>query len=227
MNPWFMCYSVGHCINRYYWDLKPSRRVCILCLCYCNICALRIVNGRGSFFPKFIYIFGTCTILHFRPLELLLHWSIQLCQRLTEYGVHLHHVLPEKRSQTGILLGVCSRGVVIFEVHNGARTPVLRFPWRETKKISFSVSQSLTLYLHVSLSVFVSSDPVYLCSLFLQITLHFYSIICDCVLCGWAVKTVLLAPITYWKAMPISSILRFSVADWLNNNKVSSQLAQK
>uniref|UniRef100_A0A8C3UJ48 Tyrosine-protein phosphatase non-receptor type 13 n=1 Tax=Catharus ustulatus TaxID=91951 RepID=A0A8C3UJ48_CATUS len=63
---------------------------------------------------------------------------LKLCQRLTEYGVHLHHVLPEKRSQTGILLGVCCKGVVIFEVHNGARTPVLRFPWRETKKISFS-----------------------------------------------------------------------------------------
>ncbi|XP_047930331.2 tyrosine-protein phosphatase non-receptor type 13 isoform X5 [Anser cygnoides] len=63
---------------------------------------------------------------------------LKLCQRLTEYGIHLHHVLPEKRSQTGILLGVCSKGVVIFEVHNGARTPVLRFPWRETKKISFS-----------------------------------------------------------------------------------------
>ncbi|XP_027743071.1 tyrosine-protein phosphatase non-receptor type 13 [Empidonax traillii] len=63
---------------------------------------------------------------------------LKLCLRLTEYGVHLHHVLPEKRSQTGILLGVCCKGVVIFEVHNGARTPVLRFPWRETKKISFS-----------------------------------------------------------------------------------------
>ncbi|XP_074761049.1 tyrosine-protein phosphatase non-receptor type 13 isoform X6 [Athene noctua] len=63
---------------------------------------------------------------------------LKLCQRLTEYGVHLHHVLPEKKSQTGILLGVCSKGVVIFEVHNGSRTPVLRFPWRETKKISFS-----------------------------------------------------------------------------------------
>ncbi|XP_064005648.1 tyrosine-protein phosphatase non-receptor type 13 isoform X2 [Pogoniulus pusillus] len=63
---------------------------------------------------------------------------LKLCQRLTEYGVHLHHVLPEKKSQTGILLGVCSKGVMIFEVHYGARTPVLRFPWRETKKISFS-----------------------------------------------------------------------------------------
>lgn len=59
-------------------------------------------------------------------------------------------MLPEKKSQTGILLGVCSKGVMIFEVHYGARTPVLRFPWRETKKISFSVSCSLFLLLCVS-----------------------------------------------------------------------------
>lgn len=65
--------------------------------------------------------------------------SQQVCQRLTEYGVHLHRVHPEKKSQTGILLGVCSKGVLVFEVHNGVRTLVLRFPWRETKKISFSV----------------------------------------------------------------------------------------
>ncbi|XP_054845741.1 tyrosine-protein phosphatase non-receptor type 13 [Eublepharis macularius] len=63
---------------------------------------------------------------------------LKICQRLTEYGVHFHRVLPEKKSQTGILLGVCPKGVLIFEVHNGIRTPVLRFPWRETKKISFN-----------------------------------------------------------------------------------------
>ncbi|XP_060103071.1 tyrosine-protein phosphatase non-receptor type 13 [Heteronotia binoei] len=63
---------------------------------------------------------------------------LKICQRLTEYGVHFHRVLPEKKSQTGILLGVCPKGVLIFEVHNGIRSPVLRFPWRETKKISFS-----------------------------------------------------------------------------------------
>ncbi|XP_031433720.1 tyrosine-protein phosphatase non-receptor type 13 isoform X3 [Clupea harengus] len=62
---------------------------------------------------------------------------LKVCQRLTEYGVHFHRVLPEKRSQTGIMLGVFSKGVLIFEVLNSNRTPVLRFPWRETKKISF------------------------------------------------------------------------------------------
>ncbi|XP_048220225.1 tyrosine-protein phosphatase non-receptor type 13 isoform X3 [Perognathus longimembris pacificus] len=63
---------------------------------------------------------------------------LKVCQRLTEYGVHFHRVHPEKKSQTGILLGICSKGVLVFEVHNGIRTLVLRFPWRETKKISFS-----------------------------------------------------------------------------------------
>lgn len=67
------------------------------------------------------------------------HIDTQICQRLTEYGIHFHRVLPEKKSQTGILLGVCPKGVIIFEVQNGVRTPVIRFPWRETKKISFSV----------------------------------------------------------------------------------------
>ncbi|XP_041086993.1 tyrosine-protein phosphatase non-receptor type 13-like isoform X4 [Polyodon spathula] len=63
---------------------------------------------------------------------------LKVCQKLPEYGVHFHRVLPEKKSQTGIMIGVCSKGVLIFEMHNGARTPVLRFPWRETKKISFT-----------------------------------------------------------------------------------------
>uniref|UniRef100_W5KW42 Tyrosine-protein phosphatase non-receptor type 13 n=1 Tax=Astyanax mexicanus TaxID=7994 RepID=W5KW42_ASTMX len=63
---------------------------------------------------------------------------LKVSQRLTEYGVHFHRVLPEKRSQTGILLGVNSKGVLIFELLNGNRTPVLRFPWRDTKKISFT-----------------------------------------------------------------------------------------
>ncbi|XP_012735223.2 tyrosine-protein phosphatase non-receptor type 13 isoform X3 [Fundulus heteroclitus] len=63
---------------------------------------------------------------------------LKVSQRLTEYGVHFHRVLPEKRSQTGIMLGVYSKGVLIFDVLNGNRSPVLRFPWRETKKISFA-----------------------------------------------------------------------------------------
>uniref|UniRef100_M3ZQQ9 Tyrosine-protein phosphatase non-receptor type 13 n=1 Tax=Xiphophorus maculatus TaxID=8083 RepID=M3ZQQ9_XIPMA len=63
---------------------------------------------------------------------------LKVSQRLAEYGVHFHRVLPEKRSQSGVMLGIYSKGVLIFEVLNGNRTPALRFPWRETKKISFA-----------------------------------------------------------------------------------------
>ncbi|XP_043952121.1 tyrosine-protein phosphatase non-receptor type 13 [Gambusia affinis] len=63
---------------------------------------------------------------------------LKASQRLAEYGVHFHRVLPEKRSQSGVMLGIYSKGVLIFEVLNGNRTPALRFPWRETKKISFA-----------------------------------------------------------------------------------------
>ncbi|KAM8871469.1 tyrosine-protein phosphatase non-receptor type 13 isoform 1-T1 [Synchiropus picturatus] len=63
---------------------------------------------------------------------------LKVSQKLTEYGVHFHRVLPEKKSQTGIMLGVYTKGVLIFEVLNGNRTPALPFPWRETKKISFA-----------------------------------------------------------------------------------------
>lgn len=143
-----------------------------MCVCH-NSCKL-LVSGmsrqRGLFCKNpyvyihtlnenvYIVVWKICYGLNFILIAVSLHWLVQLCQRLTEYGVHLHHVLPEKRSQTGILLGVCCKGVVIFEVHNGARTPVLRFPWRETKKISFSVSWAL--FLCVCTSIFVSAVTV-------------------------------------------------------------------
>lgn len=73
---------------------------------------------------------------------------LKVCQRLTEYGVHFHRVNPEKKSQTGILLGVCSKGVLVFEVHNGVRALVLRFPWRETKKdFLFKKENHVTKYI--------------------------------------------------------------------------------
>lgn len=75
-------------------------------------------------------------------------YNLKVCQRLPEYGVHFHRVLPEKRSLTGIMLGIYSKGVLIFEVLNGNRTPVLRFPWRDTKKISFSV-RCLNVHVYV------------------------------------------------------------------------------
>ncbi|XP_078258040.1 tyrosine-protein phosphatase non-receptor type 13 [Rhinoraja longicauda] len=63
---------------------------------------------------------------------------LKVCQKLPEYGVLFHWVLPEKKSHTGINLGICSKGVIVYMLQNGVRTEVLRFPWRDTKKISFN-----------------------------------------------------------------------------------------
>ncbi|XP_051895284.1 LOW QUALITY PROTEIN: tyrosine-protein phosphatase non-receptor type 13 [Pristis pectinata] len=63
---------------------------------------------------------------------------LKVCQKLPEYGVLFYRVLPEKKSQTGINLGICSKGVIVYMIQNGARTEILRFPWRDTKKISFN-----------------------------------------------------------------------------------------
>ncbi|KAG9354115.1 hypothetical protein JZ751_012239 [Albula glossodonta] len=57
---------------------------------------------------------------------------LKVSQKLTEYGVHFHRVLPEKRSQTGIMLGVYSKGVLIFEVLNSARTPKRKISLQNT-----------------------------------------------------------------------------------------------
>ncbi|GCB66989.1 hypothetical protein scyTo_0005060 [Scyliorhinus torazame] len=63
---------------------------------------------------------------------------LKVCQKLPEYGVLFYRVQPEKKSLTGINLGICSRGVIVYEIQNGVRTVVLRFPWRDTKKIAFT-----------------------------------------------------------------------------------------
>ncbi|XP_048448460.1 tyrosine-protein phosphatase non-receptor type 13-like [Rhincodon typus] len=63
---------------------------------------------------------------------------LKICQKLPEYGVQFYRVLPEKKSLTGINLGICSKGVIVYEIQNGLRTVVLRFPWRDTKKIAFT-----------------------------------------------------------------------------------------
>ncbi|XP_024155608.1 tyrosine-protein phosphatase non-receptor type 13 isoform X2 [Oryzias melastigma] len=94
---------------------------------------------------------------------------LKVNQRLPEYGVHFHRVLPEKRSQTGILLGVYSKGVQIFEVLNGNRSPVLRFPWRETKKITFIKKKICLQNTSDGIKHFFQTDSTKTCQYLLQL----------------------------------------------------------
>ncbi|KAG7249004.1 hypothetical protein CRUP_023083, partial [Coryphaenoides rupestris] len=58
-------------------------------------------------------------------------------QHLPEYGVLFHRVVREKRPVDGeILLGVCAKGIIVYEVKDGRRSTSQTFFWRETSTIS-------------------------------------------------------------------------------------------
>ncbi|KAM8911618.1 LOW QUALITY PROTEIN: FERM and PDZ domain-containing protein 2-like [Lycaon pictus] len=62
---------------------------------------------------------------------------LRVTQQLPEYGVLVHHVLPEKIKGAGeMALGICAKGVIFYEVKNNSRIATLRFQWREIRKIS-------------------------------------------------------------------------------------------
>ncbi|XP_078715730.1 tyrosine-protein phosphatase non-receptor type 13-like isoform X2 [Lampetra fluviatilis] len=62
---------------------------------------------------------------------------LKVAQMLPDYGMHLYRVRMEKKSAGTVLFGICATGVVVYSFPNGTRTASLKFPWRETKKISF------------------------------------------------------------------------------------------
>ncbi|TNN71811.1 FERM and PDZ domain-containing protein 2 [Liparis tanakae] len=56
--------------------------------------------------------------------------------KLPEYGVLFHRVGREKRPVIGeLVLGVCAKGVIVYEMKNHLRTVTRRFIWRETDTI--------------------------------------------------------------------------------------------
>ncbi|MEQ2311024.1 hypothetical protein AMECASPLE_015398, partial [Ameca splendens] len=62
---------------------------------------------------------------------------LKVCQQLPEYGVLFHRVIREKKPSDGeIILGVCAKGVIVYEVKDGCRSTTQNFYWRETATIS-------------------------------------------------------------------------------------------
>nr|XP_019938387.1 PREDICTED: FERM and PDZ domain-containing protein 2 [Paralichthys olivaceus] len=62
---------------------------------------------------------------------------LKVCQQLPEYGVLFHRVTREKKPLEGeIILGVCAKGVIVYEVKDGCRSTSQNFFWRETATIS-------------------------------------------------------------------------------------------
>ncbi|NXJ66197.1 FRPD2 protein, partial [Rostratula benghalensis] len=62
---------------------------------------------------------------------------LKVTQQLPEYGVLFYHVAQEKKGAGGdITLGICAKGIIVYEVKNHTRIASLRFQWRETERIS-------------------------------------------------------------------------------------------
>ena len=69
--------------------------------------------------------------------------SPQVSVSLPEYGVLFYRVVHEKRPVEGeIILGVCAKGIIIYEVKDGSRSTSQTFFWPETSTISSNVSLS-------------------------------------------------------------------------------------
>lgn len=62
---------------------------------------------------------------------------LKVTQQLPEYGVLFYRVSQEKKGTGGdIILGICAKGIIVYEVKNHTRIASLRFQWRETERIS-------------------------------------------------------------------------------------------
>ncbi|KAM6306478.1 LOW QUALITY PROTEIN: FERM and PDZ domain-containing protein 2 [Aegotheles albertisi] len=62
---------------------------------------------------------------------------LKVTQQLPEYGVLFYRVSQEKKAAGGdTILGICAKGIIVYEVKNHTRIASLRFQWRETERIS-------------------------------------------------------------------------------------------
>ncbi|XP_074089190.1 FERM and PDZ domain-containing protein 2-like isoform X1 [Macrotis lagotis] len=75
---------------------------------------------------------------------------LKLTQKLPEYGVFFYQVFQEKKMPgTEMTLGICAKGIIVYEVKNNTRIASLRFQWREMGKISiqrkkFTIESSIS-----------------------------------------------------------------------------------
>ncbi|XP_069044948.1 FERM and PDZ domain-containing protein 2 isoform X3 [Lepisosteus oculatus] len=62
---------------------------------------------------------------------------LKVTQQLPEYGVLFHRLARAKKPRGGdLILGICAKGIIVYEVKNNSRIASLRFQWRETERIS-------------------------------------------------------------------------------------------
>ncbi|XP_052007105.1 FERM and PDZ domain-containing protein 2 isoform X1 [Xyrauchen texanus] len=64
---------------------------------------------------------------------------LKIAQQLPEYGVLFHRVARERKPVIGeLILGICSKGILVYEVKSNSRILSHRFHWSETDCLSTS-----------------------------------------------------------------------------------------
>ncbi|XP_032868851.1 FERM and PDZ domain-containing protein 2 isoform X1 [Amblyraja radiata] len=64
---------------------------------------------------------------------------LKVTHQLPEYGVLFHRVSREKKvAGEDMALGICAKGIIVYEVKNSTRIASLRFQWREMQRITFN-----------------------------------------------------------------------------------------
>uniref|UniRef100_A0A671YM84 FERM and PDZ domain containing 2 n=1 Tax=Sparus aurata TaxID=8175 RepID=A0A671YM84_SPAAU len=107
---------------------------------YCNeetglfLVALALQAEFGDYMPEVL----RTNLIHAQMLpEEAETEYLKIAQQLPEYGVMFHRVGREKRPVVGeLVLGVCAKGIIVYEMKNHLRTVTRRFLWRETDSIS-------------------------------------------------------------------------------------------
>ncbi|XP_041819149.1 FERM and PDZ domain-containing protein 2 [Chelmon rostratus] len=89
------------------------------------------------------HIQGELLRLHTNNAQMLADESelefLKVCQQLPEYGILFHRVMREKKPLEGeIVLGVCAKGIIVYEIKDGCRSTSQNFYWRDTATISSS-----------------------------------------------------------------------------------------
>jgi tyrosine-protein phosphatase non-receptor type 13 protein len=61
-------------------------------------------------------------------------------QTLAEYGMVFYKAAREKKEKLGsVWLGLSVRGIVVYHVHKGVKTPNSHWPWKKIRNLSFAV----------------------------------------------------------------------------------------
>ncbi|XP_033112583.1 tyrosine-protein phosphatase non-receptor type 13-like isoform X2 [Anneissia japonica] len=60
-------------------------------------------------------------------------------RKLAEYGIHFHRISQSKKeNELSLWVGLCTRGVILYDKRGKQRVPTQRHPWHLTKKIAFN-----------------------------------------------------------------------------------------